>query len=93
MTTHVKKDNYNLSKQRNINNNNGKINAAHKNVKEQYTLLATLLFYMDCVILPGLSTYLTVSRVAAAYSLLNLLAVVTLESISLLAGLLMFGIA
>ena len=48
---------------------------------------------MDCVILPGLSTNLTVSRVAAAYNLLNLLAVVTLESISLLAGLLMFGIA
>jgi len=48
---------------------------------------------MDCVILPGLSIYLTVSRVAAAYSLLNLLAVVTLGSISLLAGLLMFGIA
>jgi len=48
---------------------------------------------MDCMILPCLSTYLTVSRLAAAESLLNLLAVVTLGSISLLAGLLMFGIA
>jgi len=48
---------------------------------------------MDCVILPCLLIYPTVSRVAAALSLLNLPAVVTLGSISLLAGLLMFGIA
>ena len=66
---------------------------------QRFTLLQNFIwivevtFYMDCVILPCLLIYPTVSRMAAAQSLLNLLAVVTLGSISLQAGLLMFRIA